>query len=76
MISPFVLRLRESDLKLLISTSLDPSPEIEFTERMLHYLKNFREFLGLTTREFATVFEFSHSSLNAFEKGRTSGKDI
>lgn len=39
-------------------------------------LKNFRKFLGLTTREFATVFEFSHTSLNAFEKGRTSGKDI
>ncbi len=39
-------------------------------------LKKFREFLGLTTREFATVFEFSHTSLNAFEKSRTSGKDI
>jgi len=39
-------------------------------------LKNFREFLGLTTREFARVFEFSHTSLNAFEKGRTFGKDI
>jgi HipA-like protein len=39
-------------------------------------LKNFRKFLGLTTREFATVFEFSQTSLNAFEKGRTSGKDI
>ncbi len=39
-------------------------------------LKKFRKLLGLTTREFATVFEFSQTSLNAFEKGRTSGKDI
>lgn len=39
-------------------------------------LRKFRKFLGLTTREFATVFEFSQTSLNAFEKGRTSGKDI
>jgi HipA-like protein len=39
-------------------------------------LLKFREFLGLTTREFAAVFEFSHASLNAFERGRTSGKDI
>ena len=28
----------------------------------------FRELLGLTTREFATVFEFSQASLNAFER--------
>lgn len=43
---------------------------------LIEDLKNFRKFLGLTTREFAAVFEFSHTSLNAFEKGRTSGKDI
>ncbi len=36
----------------------------------------FRELLGLTTREFANVFEFSQASLNALERGRTSGKDI
>ena len=39
-------------------------------------LIKFRESLGLTTREFATVFEFSQASLNALENGRTSGKDI
>lgn len=36
----------------------------------------FRKALGLTTREFARVFEFSQASLNALERGRTSGKDI
>lgn len=39
-------------------------------------LTAFREFLELTTREFSAVFEFSQSSLNAWEKNRTSGKDI
>jgi len=39
-------------------------------------LMTFRNFLGLTTREFAKVFEFSHTSLNEFEKGRMSGKDV
>lgn len=39
-------------------------------------LIKFRELLGLTTREFAKVFEFSQPSLNALERGRTSGKDI
>ncbi len=39
-------------------------------------LINFRKSLGLTTREFASVFEFSQTSLNAFERGRTTGKDI
>jgi HipA-like protein len=36
----------------------------------------FRELLGLTTREFAIIFEFSQASLNALERNRTSGKDI
>lgn len=39
-------------------------------------LIQFRRSLGLTTREFARVFEFSQASLNALERGRTSGKDI
>ncbi len=39
-------------------------------------LIKFRKSLGLTTREFAKVFEFSQPSLNALERGRTSGKDI
>lgn len=37
---------------------------------------HFRESLGLTTREFARVFEFSQASINALERGRTSGKDL
>lgn len=37
---------------------------------------NLCQLLGLTTREFANVFEFSQASLNALENGRTSGKDI
>ena len=37
---------------------------------------NFIKLLGLTTREFAIIFEFSQASLNTLEKNRTSGKDI
>lgn len=36
----------------------------------------FRNMLGLTTREFAAVFEFSQNSLNALEKGRITGSEI
>lgn len=36
----------------------------------------FRQSLGLTTREFASVFELSQASLNAFERGRSAGKEI
>ncbi len=36
----------------------------------------FRKSLGLSTREFASVFEFSQTSLNAFEKKRRSGREI
>ena len=39
-------------------------------------LITFRKLLGMTTREFGNVFEFSQPSLNALERGRTSGKDI
>ena len=36
----------------------------------------FRKRLGLTTREFASVFEFAQSSLNALEKNRSTGSEI
>lgn len=36
----------------------------------------FRESLGMTTREFAAVFEFSQASVNAFERGRIVGSEI
>ncbi|MBA3604070.1 MAG: HipA N-terminal domain-containing protein [Parachlamydiaceae bacterium] len=36
----------------------------------------FRESLGLTTREFSSVFEFSQSSLNALERNRILGSEI
>jgi HipA-like protein len=36
----------------------------------------FRESLGLTTREFSAVFEFSQSSLNALERNRILGSEI
>lgn len=39
-------------------------------------LKKFRKLLGLTTREFAAIFEFSQSSLNALEKNRILGNEI
>lgn len=37
---------------------------------------SFREWLGLTTREFSAVFEFSQSSLNALERNRILGNEI
>lgn len=37
---------------------------------------HFRESLGLTTREFSAVFEFSQSSLNALERHRILGNEI
>lgn len=36
----------------------------------------FREHLGLTTREFAAVFEFSQSTINALERNRIAGSEI
>jgi HipA-like protein len=39
-------------------------------------LTQFRNALELTSREFAAVFEFSQTSLNALEKGRISGSEV
>lgn len=36
----------------------------------------FRNMLGLTTREFAAIFEISQNSLNAIERGRRGGFEI
>jgi HipA-like protein len=36
----------------------------------------FRKSLGLTTREFSAIFEFSQSSLNALERNRILGSEI
>lgn len=36
----------------------------------------FRRSLGLTTREFAQIFEISQPALNALERKRSSGKDL
>lgn len=39
-------------------------------------VKKFRQSLGLTTREFAAVFEFSQATINALERGRIGGSEI
>ncbi|MBI5345800.1 MAG: HipA N-terminal domain-containing protein [Chlamydiae bacterium] len=39
-------------------------------------LIEFRKALGLTTREFAEIFEIPQASLNALERNRSSGKDL
>lgn len=36
----------------------------------------FRKSLGLTTRDFAKVFEFSQTAITAFEGGKIAGKDV
>ncbi len=73
---------KEADPLILLSTigkkgpsSFIFSPLFERNVRPEDLIK-FRESLGLTTREFGKVFEFSQPSLNALERGRTSGKDI
>ena len=50
----------------IVDTSLCHSEEVV----------KFRKLLGLTTREFGRVFEFSQTSLNALERGKISGKDV
>jgi len=73
---------KETDPLVLLSTigkkgpsSFIFSPLFERNIKPEDLIK-FRESLGLTTREFGKVFEFSQPSLNALERGRTSGKDI
>jgi HipA-like protein len=72
----------ENDPFVLLSTIGKKGPSsFIFTPRFERSIKAedliiFRKALGLTTREFARVFEFSQASLNALEKGRTSGKDV
>jgi HipA-like protein len=73
---------KESDPLILLSTigkkgpsSFIFSPSFERNIGPEDLIK-FRESLGLTTREFGKVFEFSQPSLNALERGRTSGKDV
>lgn len=72
----------ERDLFILLSTvgSKGPSSFIfhpifkrDITSKNI---VEFRHTLGLTTREFAAVFEFSQNSLNAIERGRGSGIEI
>ena len=70
---------KERDPLILLSTvgSKGPSSFIFYPifKRDVHSkdIVEFRNMLGLTTREFASVFEFSQSSLNAIERGRRKG---
>jgi HipA-like protein len=73
---------KERDSLILLSTigRKGPSSFIFFPifERKVT-IKNviaFRKSLGLTTREFAAVFEFSQASLNALERNRILGSEI
>lgn len=73
---------QESDPIVLLSTigRMGPSSFIFYPifERKItpEDLLNFRESLGLSSREFAAVFEFSQTSLNAFERNRILGSEI
>lgn len=72
----------ESDPMVLLSTigQRGPSSFVFYPifERGLtdNDLIKYREYLGLTSREFAAVFEFSQSRLSAFERGHISGSEI
>ncbi len=74
--------LRERDPIILLSTigRKGPSSFIFYPifERKItaEDVKTFRESLGLTTREFSAVFEFSQSSLNSLERNRILGIEI
>lgn len=73
---------QERDPLILLSTigSKGPSSFIFYPifERKItaEDVVKFRELLGLTTREFSTIFEFSQSSLNALERNRILGSEI
>jgi HipA-like protein len=73
---------KEQDPIILLSTigSRGPSSFIFYPiyERKIspEDVIKFRESLGLTTREFADVFEFSQSGLNAFERNRSQGNEM
>ncbi len=72
----------EQDPFILLSTigSKGPSSFIFYPifkrDIPLKDIVEFRHMLGLTTREFAAVFEFSQNSLNALERGRRGGVEI
>ena len=73
---------KEQDLFILLSTvgSKGPSSFIFYPifKRDINPkdIVEFRNMLGLTTREFAAVFEISQNSLNAIERGRIRGSEI
>jgi len=73
---------KESDPIILLSTigRKGPSSFIFYPifERQVttEDVIKFRESLGLTTREFSAIFEFSQSSLNALERNRILGSEI
>jgi HipA-like protein len=72
----------ESDPLVLLSTigQKGPSSFIFYPifERQITVAEaiQFRHLLGLTTREFAQVFELSQSALNALERNRSLGKAL
>jgi HipA-like protein len=72
----------EKDPFILLSTIGKKGPSsFIFSPRFEREIKpedliEFRKALGFTTRDFARVFEFSQTSINALEIGKTSGKDI
>lgn len=76
------VQLKEQDPIILLSTigRKGPSSFIFYpifdrtitSEEVIH----FRESLGLTTREFSAIFEFSQASLNALERNRILGSEI
>ena len=73
---------KEQDPFILLSTvgSKGPSSFIFYPifkrDIASQNIVEFRNMLGLTTREFAAIFEFSQNSLNAFERGRITGGEI
>ena len=74
--------LKERDPLILLSTigRKGPSSFIFYPvfERKIKTedVIKFRESLGLTTREFSAIFEFSQSSINALERNRILGSEI
>lgn len=72
----------EQDRLILLSTIGNKGPSsfvfVPVFERVFTVddVIEFRKSLGMTTREFAQVFEISQASLNALERKRSSGKDL
>ena len=80
--SHFGIKEEESNILILLSTIGSRGPSSIVFEPVFsptfsrEALKEYRTAIGLSIREFASLFDISASSLNRIEKGTASGRDV